>query len=269
MYGTNESFVHPSNVNGSYIADSEVSNDKNFVVELEESKDSIEMVENQDDPTYTDDIEFIPMTVDLKRFNETASTELTESETEILSLNCKNLHKKRVMKTNKTKEDPGNVTRETNGKKSSSMKSKSNDRFKCTVCKYVGLHMGNLNRHMRTHTGETPFKCNKCGRSFTNAGSLMIHGAIHIDEFPFHCRTCFHGFSLKIEALAHEKHCRKRHFECYLCKKFITCVKTDLLRHMRKHSGDKPFRCEICTKSFGWKYILKRHLNNVHSKASA
>ena len=255
-----ESIDYQSNSNQWYIIDPEVSNDSKSVVEMDESNDSIDSVENQNDSTDDDDL--LPVNIALNRLNEMTSVELIEGKSKTMPLNYKSPDKKRIKTTTETQIDWVVSTKD----EKSPLKKMTSNLNKCTVCEYSTYQKGHFNRHMRTHTGEKPHRCDHCGRRFTNAESLVKHAATHIADFPFHCRACFKGFSLKAEVLAHEKCCRKRHYECHVCKKFFTCVKDELIRHMRIHTGDKPFRCGICMKHFGWKHDLKRHLNTIHTR---
>jgi len=45
-------------------------------------------------------------------------------------------------------------------------------RANCTLC---GQAVSNLQRHMRTHTGEKPYACALCRHRFTQTSSLYLH----------------------------------------------------------------------------------------------
>lgn len=99
--------------------------------------------------------------------------------------------------------------------------------YTCEVCQKVVLTRGNLQIHMRTHTGERPFKCDlcekayhakrylqwhiqtahnkedivmsqceKCGKVLKNIHSLKLHmKVVHIKSHNEYCEFCGKGFS--------------------------------------------------------------------------
>ncbi|XP_031637866.1 zinc finger and BTB domain-containing protein 49-like, partial [Contarinia nasturtii] len=95
---------------------------------------------------------------------------------------------------------------------------KNNHRFKCQLCKYFSNHKANFNCHMRTHTGEKPYGCDICSKEFTTVQNLKRHKKTHTEQVPFHCRGCSNGFLRKVERDAHEKLCKRRRYECHICK---------------------------------------------------
>ncbi|XP_031637865.1 zinc finger and BTB domain-containing protein 41-like [Contarinia nasturtii] len=139
-------------------------------------------------------------------------------------------------------------------------------RFQCEVCEYSSNRKWGLIVHTRTHTGEKPHRCDVCQREFTQPVHLKQHKIIHIEQIPFHCRGCLSGFSREVERNAHEKVCKNRRYECHICKKYVTVGITKLKNHMRTHSGEKPFRCEICMMRFTMKSSLKKHLDTIHTR---
>ncbi|XP_031633833.1 zinc finger and SCAN domain-containing protein 31-like [Contarinia nasturtii] len=138
-------------------------------------------------------------------------------------------------------------------------------RFKCQHCEYSSDKNWLLKRHMDTHTGKKPYRCEICRKEFAQLINKKRHKITHTDVIPFHCRGCFDGFSQKVERKAHERVCKSRRYECHICKTFVTVSKSHMKIHLRKHNGEKPFRCKICMKGFTVKYSLKIHLETFHT----
>ncbi|XP_012551354.1 zinc finger protein 16 isoform X1 [Bombyx mandarina] len=107
--------------------------------------------------------------------------------------------------------------------------------------------------------------CNQCNQMFSNEQLLASHqcSAKSSDERKHPCRMCSEKFPSYWELRKH----MNNHFPgmldskssfCHLCQKDYT--KTGFMNHLRKHTGERPFVCELCHKAFSQSSSLSIHM---------
>ena len=54
-------------------------------------------------------------------------------------------------------------------------------------------------------------------------------------------------------------------FSCVVCNASFR-TESSLMRHLRIHTGDKPYQCQMCDKSFARSSSLTSHIRYIHTK---
>lgn len=160
---------------------------------------------------------------------------------------------------------------------------------KCTYCTKTFTRKEHLVNHVRQHTGESPHRCSYCNKTFTRKEHLTNHIRLHTGDSPHKCECCQKTFTRKEHLNNHMKqHSSDNAHCCNVCNKPFTRKVIDgsedvgewqfqimfipffqqehLINHMsRCHTGDRPFACETCGKSFPLKGNLIFHQRS-HTK---
>ncbi|CAL1285887.1 unnamed protein product [Larinioides sclopetarius] len=105
----------------------------------------------------------------------------------------------------------------------------------CRFCSYSTAYKGNLKTHMLVHTGERKYACNICQKSFSlkepESGTVTLQ-TTEMGVAYHHCSYC----------------------------SYSTPYKTTLKNHLRLHTGERPYSCTTCGKTFIQKANLRRHM---------
>ncbi|XP_017288743.1 zinc finger protein 1035 [Kryptolebias marmoratus] len=101
------------------------------------------------------------------------------------------------------------------------------------------------------------FICSYCPRSFKHSGQLNAHIRLHTGEKPYSCEYCEEKFIRKDYLVRHYFKCRKkpRHNKV-LCDRCGGFIPVSELEEHKQGCSERPHLCECC----GEKFIRKDHL---------
>ena len=110
-----------------------------------------------------------------------------------------------------------------------------------------------------------PVECNICLKKFKKQKYLNVHEGIH--NSPFVCHICGAKLTSAYYLNMHiKRHNKEFSYFCQVCQKGFY-LRANLKIHMTSHTEDKPCICEVCHKTFGNSLYLKNHMK-LHDEPS-
>lgn len=166
----------------------------------------------------------------------------------------------------------------------------------CEECGRTFSRKDHLKSHLLTHknrplksSGENDddsfiktYSCDNCGRAYIRLENLKKHqeqrcesveksGNISktiVDDLKDERITekVFKGINfhfMSVNDVKNRVDNTLRSYPCEFCSRLFI-RKDHLKNHERTHTGERPFQCERCDKRFAKRFVMTRHLRNVH-----
>ncbi|XP_076059129.1 uncharacterized protein LOC143035883 isoform X13 [Oratosquilla oratoria] len=121
--------------------------------------------------------------------------------------------------------------------------------------------------------GDTGFPHNLFGedpaaQQQAHAAEASVARSVAAVAMGLQCPVCGKGWNNTASLERHlRSHTGERPFHCTRCP-YRSITKDKMVRHMRKHTGDKPFRCQLCPYAAVQRSDLVKHVRSRHAGAT-
>ncbi|EEC13276.1 zinc finger, C2H2 type, putative, partial [Ixodes scapularis] len=124
----------------------------------------------------------------------------------------------------------------------------------CAVCGKAFARNSDRNRHVKIHTGVRPFQCDVCSRKFRQSWHLQLSLMPPADP-----QAEFDNIPAYPQAESYTAHpLYTLQPICAVCGKAFA-RNSDRNRHVKIHTGVRPFQCDVCSRKFRQSWHLQYH----------
>ena len=137
-------------------------------------------------------------------------------------------------------------------------------KYPCSHCDREFIAKYQLKWHYLMKDIDLPFKCGSCSKEFVLEDDLVAHTKTHYKKTW--AKHWWKKFILMNDENDHEAN-RKHKYVCEQCDKRFS-QKLHLESHLKMHTRDKPYKCNICAFKSVYLSYLKLHMIRRHRNKS-